>query len=327
MIQAFPEISVIIPCKNRGDVLEKTLTALENQDCPADLYEVIVVDDQSTDSTAKVVKQFIEHGKINLEYIHSNGKSAGDARNRGIAKSTGDILLFMDADTIPEPDVVEKHLLMQYHYDAPVCIMGEVKMAKELDTRSQARLWETSLNLTDEKCQQVDWWKYRTANTSILKVAVRGAGGFNGTLVAAEDKELAYRLSKIGVEFYYTNEISATHFHPMNLNGYLEKGSLYGKAVACWYKINPELRKQLVLRYGVFAPELPMFKRIKYLVRMMFVNRLTIPALIWTARGLRHVWFLGSDILYKSAFRFRTRQAFSSFIKAGDEFNKMSFEV
>ncbi len=326
MEQAFPEISVIIPCKNRGDVLEKTLTALENQDCPADLYEVIVVDDQSTDSTPAIVKQFIANGKIKLEYVRGNGKSAGDARNRGIAKSIGDILLFMDADTIPEPDVVEKHLLMQYHFDAPVCIMGIVKMARELENPDQARQWETNLHLDNEKCRQVDWWKYRTANTSIQKIAVRAVGGFNDTLVAAEDKELACRLAKSGVNFFYSNEISATHYHPMNLDGYLEKGTLYGKAVACWYKINPDLRKQLVLRYGVFAPELPLFKRCKYLVRNLFINRLTIPILIQAAQGLRHVWFLGSEILYKSAFRFRTRQAFSSFLK-GDEFNKMSFEV
>jgi len=326
MIQTFPEISVIIPCKNRGDVLEKTLTALENQDCPADLYEVIVVDDQSTDSTAEIVKQYSAHGKIKLEYVRGSGKSAGDARNRGIARSSGDILLFMDADTIPEPDVVEKHMLMQYHYDAPVCIMGEVKMAGELNTPDQARLWETRLKLNGEKCQQVDWWKYRTANTSIAKIAVHSVGGFNDNLVAAEDKELACRLAKIGVTFYYTGEISATHYHPMNLNGYLEKGALYGKAVACWYKINPELRKQLVLRYGVFAPELPMFKRCNYLARSLFINRFTIPILIQVAQDLRHVWFLGSEILYKSAFRFFTRQAFSSFLK-GDEFNKMSFEV
>jgi len=325
--QKYPEISVIIPSRNRRDVLEKTLLALEEQQCPADIFQVIIVDDNSSDDTFAMVNEYIRRGKINLIYAKSNGKSAGNARNKGIAQAIGDILLFLDADTIPDKDVIAKHLQLYQQFDRPVCIIGDVLMASELENSGQARLWDTKIDLKVRGFQKLGWWQYRTANSSLKWSVINSVGGFNENLVAAEDTELAFRLSKIGIEFFYINEIRVTHYHPMNLRGYLEKGTLYGKGVGYWYKKNPELRKQLVQRYGVYAPELPVIKRIKYVIRMLIVNRYTVPCIITAGRLIRRFWLLGSDILYKCAFRFHTRLAFRTLLKKGNEFNEISFEV
>jgi len=313
--QKFPELSVILPSRNRSDVLEKTLLALERQQCPAELFQVIIVDDNSSDNTFDLVNTFIRRGKLNLQYVKGQGRSAGNARNKGIAQSIGDIILFLDADTIPNKDVIAKHLQFHRQFDRPVCVLGEVMMASELANKSQARLWDTKLNTKRQKTNKLDWWQYRTANSSMKWSVLNSVGGFNDVLVAAEDTELAYRISKLGLEFHYCNEIAVTHYHPLDLKGYMEKGTLYGKAVGYWYNKDPELRLHLVQRYGVYAPELPVFKRIKYVLRTLVINRFTLSHVMSIAEILRRFWFWGSDILYKCAFRFHTRLAFRTVLK------------
>ncbi len=321
--QNFPELSVIIPSRNRCDVLEKTLLALEEQQCPADLFQVIIVDDNSSDNTFDLINEFIRRGNINLQYVKAEGKSAGNARNKGLAKSIGEIILFLDADTIPDKDVITKHLRFHRLFKRPVCVMGEVIMASELANKSQARLWDTKFDSKRQKILKLNWWRYRTANSSFNWSVMNSAGGFNDDLVAAEDTELACRLYKLGLEFYYINEIVVTHYHPMDLKGYMEKGALYGKAVGYWYHKDPELRRQLAQRYGVYAPELPALKRIKYFMRTLIVNRYTVPSIIKYASLLRRFWFPASEALYKSVFRFQTRLAFRAF--KSDKKNEHNF--
>ncbi|MBN2410730.1 glycosyltransferase [candidate division KSB1 bacterium] len=324
--QKFPELSVIIPSRNRCDVLEKTLLALEEQQCAADLFQVIIIDDNSSDNTFNLVNDFIRRGNINLQYFKAEGKSAGNARNLGLTQSIGDIILFLDADTIPDKDVISKHLQFHRHFNRPVCVLGDVKMASELANKSQARLWDTKLYSGRHKTLKLNWWQYRTANSSLKWSVVNSAGGFNNDLVAAEDTELAYRLYKLGLEFYYINEIVVTHYHPMDLNEFVEKGVLYGKAVGYWYHKEPELRRQLAQRYGVYAPELPVLKRMKYFLRTLVVNRYTVPYIMTYASLIRRFWFPASDVLYKCVFRFHTRLAFRTF-KKRQKMNKISFEV
>ncbi len=304
------KISVIIPTKNRCTILKKVLLALEQQDCAKSEFEVIISDDGSTESTLLFLKEFQKQTRLDVKLLAGPGRCASFARNEAVRLACGEYVLFLDSDTIPRHDLVRRHI--EHHRaleDHTICLVGQVIMAEELATPEQARQWE-HMSEWDGGNVEIDWWKYRTGNTSLKRVLWERVSGFNEKLVAAEDTEFAYRLFKLGVRFFCDDRMVVVHYHPMGLDEYLKKADLYGRAVGEWYIQNRELRFQLVRRYGVPAPEMSILKKMKYAARSLAVNRLTIQIIIMFGRLLRKHWMNVSDAFYQCAYKYFTRRAF-----------------
>lgn len=100
------KLSVIIPCKNEAGTVDRLLASLEAQTRPAD--EIIVVDSLSTDQTVRHANQFRDHLPLHVVATTQNGVAR--ARNRGGDSATGDMLLFMDADTMLPNQFIEQFL-------------------------------------------------------------------------------------------------------------------------------------------------------------------------------------------------------------------------
>lgn len=105
------DVSVVIPTYNKKDFLEITLTALGLQTYPPDKYEVVIVNDGSTDTTETMVSNLKAPYQINYVCQENKGRSA--ARNRGIANAKGKTIIFIDDDCVPSPRFIEKH--RQHH--------------------------------------------------------------------------------------------------------------------------------------------------------------------------------------------------------------------
>lgn len=88
--------SIIIPTFNRGYILWKTIQSVQNQIYPN--WELIIIDDGSTDDTQKVVAQFQDDKRINYYFIPNSGVT--HARNVGLSKSKGEIITYLDSDDI-----------------------------------------------------------------------------------------------------------------------------------------------------------------------------------------------------------------------------------
>lgn len=97
-----PFVSVIIPTLNDSDRLRKCLDSVYLQTYPVGSYEVIVVDNASTENIYSVCQQF-----PNVRYFHEPKRGSYAARNRGALKAKGEILAFTDSNCIPEPDWIE----------------------------------------------------------------------------------------------------------------------------------------------------------------------------------------------------------------------------
>lgn len=106
-----PFISVVICTYNRDRFIVSCLEHLAAQSLPDATFEVIVVDNNSTDNTAALVKSFVsEHQTRPFRYVFEEKKGLSNARNRGIDEAKGDIILYLDDDAESEPD-----LLKVYH--------------------------------------------------------------------------------------------------------------------------------------------------------------------------------------------------------------------
>ncbi len=103
VLSAKTKISIIIPARNEEENISHLLQALQEQTYPASLFEVIVVDDHSTDATAGIVQQFPAVKLIHLkdDNINSYKKKAIET---GIAAATGELIVTTDADCLPSPD-------------------------------------------------------------------------------------------------------------------------------------------------------------------------------------------------------------------------------
>lgn len=111
-------ISVIIPVYNDPCGLKDTLRSLLDQDLPGEQFEIIVVDNGSTDSTAEVAKEFVEEGRGRVKFgTESETRSSYAARNKGISLSRGEIIAFIDADMVAGRAYLSRVLEVIYKKD------------------------------------------------------------------------------------------------------------------------------------------------------------------------------------------------------------------
>ena len=102
-------LSVVIPTYNRCNILQKTLRALCQQE-GATNFEIIVVDDGSTDATSQVVAALAALAPVRLQCIAQPNSGAAAARNRGLQEANGEIVLFLDDDVIGSSALIAEHL-------------------------------------------------------------------------------------------------------------------------------------------------------------------------------------------------------------------------
>ena len=123
------DISLIIPIYNQTNSLECVLESLKYLRYPIDQYEVIIIDDGSSEPTQEIVRK--HQGNIQLKYIrHKNNKGRAAARNTGASVASGKILVFSDGDRILSPGFLEEHT--KNIFKNVVCIGKAVEIFKQV---------------------------------------------------------------------------------------------------------------------------------------------------------------------------------------------------
>jgi glucosyl-dolichyl phosphate glucuronosyltransferase len=113
------QVSVVIGTYNRACLLEGTLKALASQEVPDSLsWEIIVVDNNSRDATAEVVRTFSKTTATPVRYVFEPRQGISHARNRGIQEAAGSIIAFNDDDVLPAPDWVARLPAAFHRWDA-----------------------------------------------------------------------------------------------------------------------------------------------------------------------------------------------------------------
>lgn len=169
-----PTVSVIVPARNASALLARALDGLAAGD-PSPLAEVVVVDDASTDDTARVAA---ERGARVVRLERQSGPAA--ARNAGIAASRGELLVFLDADCVPAPGWLEA--LMVALEDADL-VMGAVLP----DPSAPVGAFDRTLRRTAASPL------FETANLGVRRSTAAAAGGFEAFAPVAGRPELGLR--------------------------------------------------------------------------------------------------------------------------------------
>lgn len=187
-------VSILIPAHNEAALLEGALTAA----CAIDYlqFEVVVIDDGSTDATPAIIRRFAEAGRVRAIYKHTNqGKAM--ALNDALPCLNGDIVLIMDADAEPEPDILQN--LMPHFSSARVAAVTGNPRVRNVDTfLARLQLMEfTSIVSLLRRSQRI-WGRIVTVSgvvAAFRRNALFDVGGFSPDM-ATEDIELTWKLQK-----------------------------------------------------------------------------------------------------------------------------------
>jgi glycosyltransferase involved in cell wall biosynthesis len=216
-------ITIVIPTHNRVAALMRLLRSLEHQLPVPGGFEVIVVSDGSTDGTAAALSEAEWSFPIVLHEQVPSGPAV--ARNAGAARAVGKILLFLDDDVEPMPEVVRAHAMFHSRSKNSVAI-GDLQPAVSASGYfgTIVRGWWHTMN--EGPRQRGHRFHYRdllTGHFSIPRSSFEELGGFNSLLRSHEDWELGYRAIAAGMNFQFLPEAVVIHHETATLSKSLNR--------------------------------------------------------------------------------------------------------
>ena len=181
-------VSIIVPTHNRCKYLRDTIISLREQAFSKDEYEIVVVDNNSTDGPLEIVEECNKKGKKGVIYVKEPKIGLHNARHIGARVAKGDILAYVDHDVICDPNWLFK--LVKPYADPEVgCVGGKILPKWEINPPQWIRYfpsWYLSLLDNGERMKEVQW--IYGCNFSIKKSLLFELGGFNPD--AFSDKKL-----------------------------------------------------------------------------------------------------------------------------------------
>ena len=208
-------VSIVIPTFNRAGMFAHTIPALLKQQAGDFTYEVIFVANGSSDATDSILKGVVASHPETFRYFWiepTGGPSA--PRNVGIRAATGDVVIILDDDVAPDPDLVLRHVeFHRQHAEPHQAAVGQVYVPPHMleDPMSIFHSHYSYDRLRNaELLTYFDFW---TCNVSLKREFMLSRGMFNEHVPYFEDIEVAHRLEKAGMHLYFVPLAQGQHLH------------------------------------------------------------------------------------------------------------------
>jgi glycosyltransferase involved in cell wall biosynthesis len=195
-------VSVIIPTFNCDRYITQAIDSVLNQTYPD--YEIIVIDDGSTDNTRQVLQPYLEQ----IRYIYQENQGVSVARNRGIESATGELVAFLDSDDLFLPDKLAHQVAVFDEFpELGIVHSGWRRVNQEGNTIKDEEPWHKIPKLDLEA-----WLRWKPIGTMGTLMFRRHwlleAGGFQPGLGHAEDVDLLLRLALRGCQAHWLREVT-----------------------------------------------------------------------------------------------------------------------
>ncbi|MBD3880733.1 glycosyltransferase [Phormidium tenue FACHB-886] len=243
--------SVVIPTYNRKPILEKCLKALENQKFAADTaiahYEIVVVDDGSTDETVDWLRENTAFPHVRLFQQNHLGPAA--ARNLGVKEAKGDTIVFIDSDLVVTETFLQAH--------ADKLAEGKQKIGSDRVFTYGSVINTCNFdNPTVEPFKLTDYSRayFATGNVAIGRHWLDQAGLFDTRfqLYGWEDLELGVRLKQLGLKLISCPEAVGYHWHPpfalSQIPNLIDKEIQRGRMGVLFYQKHPTWEVRLMIQ-------------------------------------------------------------------------------
>jgi len=268
-----PFVSVIVPVYNDEKRIGKCIESLLQQTYPKDRYEIIIVDNNSTDNTREVIKKY----PVRM-LIEDKIQSSYAARNKGIKNSKGEILAFTDSDVLVsntwiDVSVREMTKLNCSYFGTKVNIQVHKQDVSYLE------LFELCYGFPIE--HMIKEYNYiQTCSLFVKKIVFEKVGLFDDRLISGGDYEFGKRVKENGFIQAYTNKTYISHPARISLMGNLKRAIRIGKGHAQLARYHPclyndvsflsliKIRKFLPPKIGKFIKDMEKFNYCKFATKI-----------------------------------------------------------
>jgi GT2 family glycosyltransferase len=225
-----PFVTIVIPTFNRWASLQRLLESLAGQTYSRASFEVVVVDDGSTDGTVELVRHLDVPYRLKVIEQPHHGPAA--ARNLGVEYARGALIVSLDDDVVPLPDLIAAHVAA--HQDQrDAVIVGPMSPPREWPRPVWVRWEEEKLQVQYRALTAGEYpctpRQFYTGNASLSRAQFLDAGGFDPSFKRAEDVELAYRLRDRGARFAFDPRAEVLHYASRSFESWCRTPYQYGQ--------------------------------------------------------------------------------------------------
>ncbi|OHA02013.1 MAG: hypothetical protein A3C11_00015 [Candidatus Sungbacteria bacterium RIFCSPHIGHO2_02_FULL_49_12] len=280
--------SIVIPTYNRSEAIMGALKGAANQTIPPDRYEIIVIDDGSTDNTKEKILEFARRQpRHTIRYFHQQNSGPAKARNLGIKEARGEVIFFTDDDSRVPPDWIRTLLDGFRRYPRAAGVGGWIVPPEGETTKSATSRYlhfasffshpivgsfiRSHEIISDDPLMFFGTFAYNTANICYKKNVLQKVSGFREDFrwPGSEDNDLGFRIARAGFPIVYI-PFHVTHSKAMNLTDFYKlhfrRGANGYLLRTINYSVLEELRPGFTRNYGSLAS---------------FVSRLNGPEKFW----------------------------------------------
>ncbi|RMF08951.1 MAG: glycosyltransferase [Candidatus Neomarinimicrobiota bacterium] len=244
MANTKPVISIITPSYNRKEEIEHLVRSLQAQTVEHHLFEHIISDDGSTDGTRERVEDLRREVDFPLIFLTQENQGPGAARNHGIERARGDLLLFIDSDCEAHPEWVETIYREYTHRPFDAC-GGPDGAKSDFSALQQAINYAmtsffTTGGMRGHSAKMLAKFYPRSHNMGMTRTLVEQVGGF-GDLRHGQDIELSYRIRKAGADIRFIPGALVYHRRRTTLKRFFKQVFNWGVARINLGKIDSSL--------------------------------------------------------------------------------------
>jgi succinoglycan biosynthesis protein ExoA len=227
-----PLVSVLVPMRNEERFIEACLRSLAAQDYPRDRFEVLVIDGESTDRSADIVRQFADRSDLDVRLLDNPAQKTAPGLNLGLEAARGEVIVRVDAHAEVAPDFLSQNIAALRETDAdavggPIESVAEglVGEAIALAMSSPFGVGNAAFRYSREP-QYTDTVAFAAYRRDVFE----RIGGFAEDIDYGEDDEFNYRLGEAGGKIFLTPKIRSVYHTRSSLPALFRQYHAYGRA-------------------------------------------------------------------------------------------------
>lgn len=226
-------VSIVIPSYNRCDRLEKMILHIAQQEYPSNLVELVICLDGCTDDSSRMLHNLQTNYPIALVVLEQPQSGPAAARNRAIRAAKNDLIVFLDDDVFPVPELLQHHV--KHHLtNSNLVVIAPMQPPIDFERPFWVK-WEEEMLEKQYRAMLKGEFEptsrqFYTGNTSIRREELLKLGDlFDENFKRAEDIELAHRLADKGFEFYFEPAAIGYHYANRTYQSWETSRYQYGK--------------------------------------------------------------------------------------------------